>query len=109
MVKQGDIIKLYLGSVRGHEQDGYRPALVVSNDDYNALTNLVLVCPITHSDTDWAFNIALEKPAKTEGFIMCNHIKAVDLSTREFQRIESASPATIAAVSEMLRALVSLS
>ncbi len=32
MVSQGDIIKVNFNPQSGHEQAGYRPALVVSND-----------------------------------------------------------------------------
>ena len=40
MVKQGDIIKVNFNPQAGHEQAGYRPALVVSNDFYNQKTTL---------------------------------------------------------------------
>ena len=35
MVRQGDIIKLNFNPQAGHEQAGYRPALVISNDFFN--------------------------------------------------------------------------
>ncbi|MCL2285787.1 MAG: type II toxin-antitoxin system PemK/MazF family toxin, partial [Firmicutes bacterium] len=35
MVKQEDIIKLDLDLTKGHEQAGYRPALVVSNASFS--------------------------------------------------------------------------
>ena len=46
MVKQGDIIKVSFDPKSGHEQAGYRPALVISNDDFNKRTKLVIVCTI---------------------------------------------------------------
>ena len=33
--KQGDIVFTNLDPVRGHEQAGDRPCLIISNDDYN--------------------------------------------------------------------------
>ena len=36
MVKQGDIIKINFNPSVGHEEGKFRPALVVSNDDYNS-------------------------------------------------------------------------
>ena len=38
MVKQGDIIKVNFNPQAGHEQAGYRPALVISNDFFNQKT-----------------------------------------------------------------------
>jgi mRNA interferase MazF len=49
MVKQGDIIKLDFNPQAGHEQAGYRPAVVISNNFFNNKTNLTIVCPITNT------------------------------------------------------------
>ena len=35
MVKQGTIIKINFNPQSGHEQAGYRPAVVISNDIFN--------------------------------------------------------------------------
>ena len=32
--KQGDIIEMNFNPAKGTEQQGYRPALIISNDDY---------------------------------------------------------------------------
>ncbi|MBP1592114.1 MAG: type II toxin-antitoxin system PemK/MazF family toxin, partial [Oscillospiraceae bacterium] len=53
MVNQGDIIKVNLNPQRGHEQAGYRPALVVSNDTFNTYAKLAIVCPITNTDNQF--------------------------------------------------------
>ena len=49
MVKQGDIIKINLNPSKGHEQAGYRPAVVISNDFFNKKTNMTICCPITNT------------------------------------------------------------
>ena len=50
MVKQGDIIKINFAPVVGHEEDKFKPGLVVSNNDYNSYCGgIVLVCPISHA------------------------------------------------------------
>lgn len=43
-----DIIKLDLDPRIGHEQGGWRPALVLSPKIYNAKTGLAIVVPITN-------------------------------------------------------------
>ena len=47
LARQGDIITMDFSPNSGHEQAGRRPALVISNDFFNKVTNLALVCPIT--------------------------------------------------------------
>jgi mRNA interferase MazF len=88
MVKQGDIIKLDLSPTVGHEQSGYRPAVVVSNDFAIAKTNMVYVAPISNTMRYFPLHVALDDRTKTRGEILCEHIKAVDLSARQFTLTE---------------------
>ncbi len=90
MVKQGTIIKVNFNPQSGHEQAGYRPAVVISNDIFNEKTNLTIVCPITNTNTNNHFplHIPLDERTKTTGVILCEHIKAIDLNTRKYQVIE---------------------
>lgn len=88
MVKQGDIIKVNLNPQKGHEQAGYRPAVVISNDFFNAKTNLVIVCPITNTDNKFPLHIPLGGKTKTTGVILCEHIKTLDLKAREYSYVE---------------------
>lgn len=88
MVKQGDIIKVNLNPQKGHEQAGYRPAVVISNDFFNAKTNLVIVCPITNTDNKFPLHIPLMGKTKTTGVILCEHIKTLDLNARKFSYVE---------------------
>ena len=46
--EQGDIIYMDFDPQAGHEQKGRRPALVVSNNLFNRVSSLTMVCPITH-------------------------------------------------------------
>ena len=60
MVKQGDIIKISFNPQSGHEQAGYRPAVVVSNNYFNNITKLAMVCPITNSPNEFPLHIKLD-------------------------------------------------
>ena len=44
---RGDIVKLNFSPQEGHEQSGYRPALILSPIRYNKLSSLALMCPIS--------------------------------------------------------------
>ena len=89
MVKQGTIIKINFNPQAGHEQAGYRPAVVVSNDIFNQKTNLSIVCPITNTNNHFPLHIPLDKRTKTTGVILCEHIKSLDLNSRTYQEVET--------------------
>ncbi len=88
MVKQGDIIKVNFNPQAGHEQAGYRPAVVVSNNFFNKKTNLVIVCPITNTDNKFPLHIPLDERTETTGIILCEHIKSLDLKARQYKIVE---------------------
>ena len=88
MVKQGTIIKINFNPQTGHEQAGYRPAVVVSNDFFNQKARSSIVCPITNTNNHFPLHIPLDNRTKTTGVILCEHIKALDLNSRTYQVIE---------------------
>ena len=47
--EQGDIVYLDFDPQAGHEQKDRRPALVISNNLFNRVSSLTMVCPITHT------------------------------------------------------------
>lgn len=88
MVRQGDVIKINFNPQAGHEQAGYRPAIVVSNNFFNEKTNLTIVCPITNTNNHFPLHIPLDNRTSTTGVILCEHIRALDLNARDFKVIE---------------------
>ncbi len=89
MVRQGDIIKLDFNPQYGHEQAGYRPAVVISNDFFNSKVNLSIVCPITNTQKPFPLHIPLDDRTITTGVVLCEHIKSLDLNARTYKVIES--------------------
>lgn len=89
MVKQGDIIKINFDPQSGHEQSGYRPSLVVSNNFFNNRVNLVIVCPITNTVRDYPLHVSLDDRTNTSGVIMCEQVKALDINSRKHTFVES--------------------
>ncbi|MFD1902763.1 type II toxin-antitoxin system PemK/MazF family toxin [Enterococcus termitis] len=47
MIKQGDIVTINFDPSKGSEIQKRRPALVMSRNEYNLSSNLIIVCPIT--------------------------------------------------------------
>ena len=77
--KQGDIVLLDFTQQSGHEQAGRGPALVVSNDFFNNVTNMALVCPITNTVRFFPLHVALDERTLTTGSILCEQVKSLDL------------------------------
>lgn len=88
MVKQGSIIKLSFDPHKGREQAGYRPALIVSNDDFYDKTHLCIACPITTNSFGFPLHVELDGRTKTSGFVMCEQIKTIDINARKYKFIE---------------------
>ncbi|MDD4698930.1 MAG: type II toxin-antitoxin system PemK/MazF family toxin [Oscillospiraceae bacterium] len=88
MVNQGDIIKLDFNPQSGHEQAGYRPAVVVSNNFFNGKTNLVIVCPITNTNRPFPLHVPLDSRTITSGVVLCEHVKSLDIINRDFKFVE---------------------
>jgi len=80
--EQGDIVYLDFDPQAGHEQKGRRPALVVSNNLFNSVSSLTMVCPITHTDRNHPFHVRLDDRTKTDGVIMCDQARMLDLKVR---------------------------
>lgn len=96
---RGDIVRLNLNPTAGREQQGdFRPALVLTPAAYNA-TGLAVIAPITQGG-DFAryagFAVTLSGAGtETQGVILCNQIRSVDLEARGAKRIEVAPEVVI--------------
>jgi len=104
--EQGDIIAIDFDPQAGHEQKGRRPALVVSNNVYNRFTKAAMVCPITNTNKNIPVQIRLDSRTKTTGVIMCEQIKALDLSKRKAVFLEKVPEDIIVAVVDMVYSFV---
>lgn len=87
--QQGDIIAIDLDPVKGHEQSGSRPAVVISNQDYQNIMGLAIVCPITNKIKSFPSHVLLDARTRTTGAILCEHVRSIDLKARNARRIES--------------------
>ena len=89
---QGDIIIMDFDPQAGFEQKGRRPALAISNNKYNKHCKMAIVCPITNTDKadkKHAFHIRLDSNTQTTGVILCDQVRALDISARSAKYKES--------------------
>jgi mRNA interferase MazF len=105
----GDIGWIDFDPIRGHEQAGRRPALVLTPGGYHRKSTLLIVCPITRSGRrNWPFKIELPDGLKTQGSILVDQIRTVDRVARSFSFVERAPARVIAEARGMLASLLQI-
>ncbi|CAN1213186.1 endoribonuclease MazF [Tumidithrix helvetica PCC 7403] len=102
---RGDIIWLDFNPQAGREQSGHRPAFVVSPQAYNKISHLAIACPITSKSKGWRFEVKLVG-LQTNGVILTDQIKSLDLRMRNSTFIERASDEIIRDVLAKIEVLV---
>ena len=80
---RGDVISIDFDPQSGHEQAGRRPALVLSKAEYNKLTGLALICPITKKGKGYKFEVPVPAGYDVYGVILADQIKCMDWTTRD--------------------------
>jgi mRNA interferase MazF len=104
--ERADIIWMTFDPVRGHEQSGRRPSLVISHGDYNTRTGLVLVCPITSIRKGFSFEILLPDGLGVHGVVLSDHIKCFDWRARKAEFIARAPQRILYEVIENIDLLI---
>lgn len=91
--RRGDIIALDFDPTLGREQQGFRPALVLTPDAFNKL-GMVGVCPITQGGMG-ARNVGMSAPltgadTQTAGVVLVHQFRMIDPTARKAHVIERA-------------------
>ncbi|MFA5234509.1 MAG: type II toxin-antitoxin system PemK/MazF family toxin [Sulfurimonas sp.] len=103
--KKGDLVILTFDPSAGHEQQGRRPALIISNEVFNKHVGLAIACPITNTDRNFPFHVKLDS-TKLTGFIMTEQIKSIDYNVRKVKFVERVSDEVMEKVLGMLESVV---
>jgi mRNA interferase MazF len=85
---QGDIIKINLNPKQGHEQQGYRPYICLSNKIISDIANIAVFAPISNTKRQYPLYIKLQGTA-TIGSVLLDQIVTIDYNARNFEFIES--------------------
>lgn len=87
--KRGQVVWINFNPQKGHEQAGRRPALVISPEQYNAVSNCILVCPITSNMDPWPWKVLLPEnnPENNNisGAVLVDQIKSIDAKARKLE------------------------
>ena len=85
---QGDIIKINLNPKKGHEQQGYRPYICLSNKIISDNANIAVFAPISQTKRQYPMYIPLNGTT-TIGMVMLDQLVTIDYNARGFEYIES--------------------
>jgi mRNA interferase ChpB len=99
-MRRGDIYLVTLDPAAGREQQGHRPVLIISPEEFNEATQLPVVLPITNGG-EFAkrigFAVAISG-IKTTGVIRCDQPRVLDLKERNGRKIDTLPPDILAEV-----------
>lgn len=88
---RGDIYHVNLNPIQGREQAGARFVMILTPKEFNRLGTPV-VCPITQGGNfarERGFAVSLMNAGlQTQGVILCNQLRALDLQSRGAKFIE---------------------
>ncbi|MGE3956486.1 MAG: endoribonuclease MazF [Vicinamibacterales bacterium] len=104
----GDFIWLTFDPQAGREQQGRRPALVLSPKPYNAKAGLALACPITGKVKGYPFESVIPEGSVVSGAVLCDHVKSLDWAERRAELAGRAPESLVHEVRERLRPLLGL-
>lgn len=82
-IKRGEIVLAELEPVRGSEQGGTRPVLIIQNDVSNKFSPTTIIAPITSSgqDKEYPTDVLLLKEdsrLKKDSKILLNRVRTID-------------------------------
>jgi mRNA interferase MazF len=88
---RGDFIWLDFDPQSGREQMGKRPALVLSQSEFNRHRGFVFVCPVSTTKRQNPFYVKIPDDLSVSGVIMCDQLRALDYRSRN-ARLIATSP-----------------
>jgi mRNA-degrading endonuclease toxin of MazEF toxin-antitoxin module len=109
-IEEGSIVEIDIDDVRGREQRGRRPALVVSVTAFQAI-GMAMVCPITThggiaSRPRGGLEVALPPGMTVKGMVLVQQVRTIDLDARNATVLAVCPRATLLAVRARLKAIL---
>jgi mRNA interferase MazF len=100
----GEIVWLQFDPQAGHEQAGYRPAVVISPSSYNGKTGLMVCCPMTTQAKGYPFEVEIKDGRP--GVVLADQVKSLDWRVRKAKRKGNVTADELADVRAKIFALI---
>ena len=107
LIKRGDLYWVDLNPVKGSEQAGRRPVLVIQNDVGNTLAPTVIVAPLTTKSFSKHYPVNVHVPKGTAGLsenstVLLSQIRTIDKS-RLARKIGHLPPSYVERVNQAVK------
>ena len=103
---RGDLITCFFSDVTGHEQSGYRRALVLSPRIINEPSGLAIVCPTTNRKRSYPFEVDIPEGVKVTGVILANQLRTIDWSARNVEILDRLPDYELSKVQSLVAKLI---
>ncbi|NOU11014.1 MAG: endoribonuclease MazF [Nitrospira sp.] len=103
---RGDIVWLQFNPLSGHEQTGYRSALVLSPASYNRASGLMLCCPMTSHKKGYPFEVVISDDHHQTSVVLADQVKSLDWKTRQAVKKGTASSSVVMETLSKLQTLL---
>jgi mRNA interferase MazF len=103
--ERGDIVWCSFSPISGHEQDGRRPALVITRAVINEKIKLALLAPITSKAKGYGTEVKINTE-KTKGVILVHHVRMIDFNARQVEFSEKVDVQIVATVCGIVSTLI---
>lgn len=80
---RGDVFWLQFHPQRGREQQGRRPAVILSPASYNGKVGLAVCCPVTTQVKGYPFEVPLPEGLPARGAILSDQVKSLEWRSRQ--------------------------
>ncbi len=104
--RRGDVITIDFDPVKGHEQGGGKPAVVISDDRYNRRVGLAVVVPVTTKPKGYPFEVKIPPTSRVKGTILADHIKCIDWRVRNADLLDTLPPEVLDEIENKLGPLI---
>lgn len=107
-LEPGELVLVDFGPVAGTEQDGRRPALVISVVDMHAFTRRCIVCPVTRNPSPWPTKVFLPPGLQADGAVLTDQVRSIDRRGRIVRKLGRVPDTVTQAVREKVAALIGI-
>ncbi|MEE7502614.1 type II toxin-antitoxin system PemK/MazF family toxin [Methylobacterium sp. C33D] len=107
-LEAGALVWVDLRPSLGREQDGVRPAVVVSSMDFHKLNATAIVCPITGNVKPWPTKVILPPGLAVSGAVLTDQIRCLDRAKRGFRRVGAVTDEVLLAIRIKLHELIGI-
>ncbi|MGV1014792.1 MAG: type II toxin-antitoxin system PemK/MazF family toxin [Methyloceanibacter sp.] len=94
--------------MRGREQGGVRPAVVLTDREYHRRNETAVICPITRNVSPWPTKVFLPDGLEAEGAVLTDQIRTVDRTTRGFRHVGSVPDDVLRAIRVKVATLLAI-